>query len=484
MGDYSVPAEIRAMKPRGTMVKAIRGRYYVYEYKSVTEGGKRRTRMGPCVGSITSDLGFVPNSGRARQGGPTTLEFGQYALALAASEGVYGLLKEHFHPADAAQVYACAVVMAVNGAAPMKDAGRLAAMSILSLRFPSVSLSAESLSRLLDDLGRRQAPVTAFEGALCEACGPEVAIDGHAVASHSARNDLCEAGYKRARLGSEQVNLLMAFDTASCAPVISRVYEGAALDRSCVSDLLGRAALRDKLFVLDSGFYSAANLAALSRDGCSYVIPLHKGLVACKEAVADPEVDGRFVYRRAKRASVVEYRVHARQGRRVILYRDLNKQALEQEGYLTKLGKGARGYTAEGFEGARDVMGVIVLQTSAGFLSPQEVYEAYKRRWRIETFYDWLKNTEGFTSLGVQDYCRAQGLAFLMLVASLVRNGMRSACEPAKGKSVGDCLLDARMVKANLVGGRWTCTNLLKRQAELFEAIGVPMSVEPFLPHT
>lgn len=65
MGRYSVPEHIRAMKPRGTMVKAIDGRYYVYEYACTSEGGVRRTRMGRCVGRISEGEGFVPNASAA-----------------------------------------------------------------------------------------------------------------------------------------------------------------------------------------------------------------------------------------------------------------------------------------------------------------------------------------------------------------------------------------------------------------------------------
>ena len=35
MGNYSVPESIRKYKPKGTMVKAISGHYYVYEYTMV-----------------------------------------------------------------------------------------------------------------------------------------------------------------------------------------------------------------------------------------------------------------------------------------------------------------------------------------------------------------------------------------------------------------------------------------------------------------
>lgn len=46
MGKYSLPAQIRVMKPKGTMVKKIPGGYYVYEYSSLTRDGIRKTQMG------------------------------------------------------------------------------------------------------------------------------------------------------------------------------------------------------------------------------------------------------------------------------------------------------------------------------------------------------------------------------------------------------------------------------------------------------
>jgi hypothetical protein len=485
MGSYSVPEHIRAMKPKGTMVKAIGGHYYVYAYRSVTIDGRRKTEMGACVGSIKEGVGFAPNGGRVRKGEVTCLEFGQYAIAVANTGGVLEMLKAHFNPMDATSIYAMAVINCVNGMTPVKDAGKHHAMSILTLRFPSAKMGPDALASLLDALGRRQGGVLSFEGALCAASGEEVAVDGHAMPSSSRLNDLAEPGYKRAKLGLGQVNLLMAFDVRSHTPVLSRFYEGAVLDKSSVRDLLTRAELTGKLFVVDSGFYSSVNLAAFTDNANSYIIPLQRNLKACKDAVADTEVDGRFVYRRNRKASAVEYRECCETpDARVILYRDLNKSALEQSGYLAKLEQGAKGYTACGFEQAKDVMGVIVLQTSRFDMSAQEIYEAYKRRWSIETFFDYLKNGARFTSPGVQDYYKAQGLAFVMLVSALVHKGLEDACAKVKGKSVDDCLVEARMVKANKVGSRWVCSNLLARQQDLFEVLDTPLSVELLLQHT
>ena len=58
------------------------------------------------------------------------------------------------------------------------------------------------------------------------------------------------------------------------------------------------------------------------------------------------------------------------------------------------------------------------------------------------------------------------------------------ACKAVKGKSVDDCLLDARMVKANKVGGKWACCNLKSKQEELFAALGTPLTVDALIKHT
>jgi transposase len=277
----------------------------------------------------------------------------------------------------------------------------------------------------------------------------------------------------------------MAFDVGSRTPVLSRFYEGAVLDKSSVRDLLSRAELAGKLFVVDSGFYSTLNLKAFTENGNSYIIPLQKNLNACKEAVVDTEIDGRFVYRKNRKASCVEYREHSGpSAARIILYRDMNKAALEHSGYLAKLEQDTKGYTEVGFERAKDVMGTIVLKTSRLDMSAQEVYETYKRRWSIETFFDYLKNGARFTSPGVKDYYKAQGLAFVMLVTALVHKGLEDACARVKGKSVDDCLVEARMVKANKVGTRWVLSNLLARQQDLFDALNTPLSMEALLQHT
>lgn len=108
MGKYSVPDSIRQYKPKGTMVKAISGNYYVYKYSTFTdENKKRHTKMGKMIGSIKEGIGFIPNDSFIADSEISTLEYGQYAIAITNSSETFSLLKECFNPLDATRIYVC-----------------------------------------------------------------------------------------------------------------------------------------------------------------------------------------------------------------------------------------------------------------------------------------------------------------------------------------------------------------------------------------
>jgi len=156
MGKYSVPENIRRLKPRGTMVKAISGNYYVYEYSCVMKDGKRTTKMGKCIGSIKEGIGFVSNNERICEETISVLEYGQYAAAYHCSQDVLEILKKFFNAEDAVQIYVMGLIHFVNGFCYLKDMKQFFDMSWLSIQYPSLKMGYEALSNLYDALGRRQ----------------------------------------------------------------------------------------------------------------------------------------------------------------------------------------------------------------------------------------------------------------------------------------------------------------------------------------
>jgi len=479
MGKYSVPGYILQLKPKGTMVKCISGHYYVYEYSTVTGAdGKRHTKMGKVIGAIKEGIGFVPNNARLFDEEISTLDFGEYAISMANSQKTLSLLMECFNRFDAVRIYIVSLVHFIHGFTYLKDIHKYYEMSVLSLKYPSLKMGYDALSSLYDSLGRRQGGVLRMEEKLVEGSSRQVAIDGHVIGCISTENDLAEKGYKFPKLGEPQINLLMAYDVNTGLPLFTRIYEGGSHDKVSVRDLLTLTELKDILFIVDRGFYSAENLRLFTENGNSYIIPLAKNLSTCKKAVSDMSLAQRFMYQKGRKGTVVEYKDESISGERVLVYRDLNEAAAEQANYLRHQALGDKSYTDEGFHESKDFMGVIVLQTSLAAKTAQEIYELYKKRWSLETFFNYFKNGAGYHTLYLNDYYKTQGLAFIMLTSALIHSEFEAAAACIKGKSVQDCILDAKMVKANLRKGKWIVCNCKKNRQELFAQLHTTMAVE------
>lgn len=478
MRNYVVPESIRKYKPTGTMVKAINGYYYVYEYKTVKdENGNRRTQMGKSIGTIKEGVGFVPNSNYSSDDEITSLEFGEYALVLQNSQKTLKLLMDYFNPLDALRIYCTAVIHFINGFTYLCDVSKYYEMSYLSLKYPGLKLGYTALSELYDSLGRRQGNVLKLEQALADNSSHEIAIDGHVVGCVSGENDLASKGYKFSKLGEEQINVLMAYDVNSEVPLLSRVYDGALSDSLSVKDLLNEVNFSSALFIVDRGFYSASNLELFSQNGNSYIIPIPNNNKLTKEAVKDTFMTNRFVYRKNKKSSTVEYKEFVYDNYRVLVFRDMNESAEEQTNYLRYIELGHESYTMERFNKIKDLLGVTVLQTSLFDKTPMEIYKLYKNRWKIETYYNYFKNTVDCNTLHLQDYYKTQGLSFIMLIEALIYREFKAAALNVKGKSVRECLLDARMLKIHKRAGCWRICNCKNSLKCLFQLLNTPLLV-------
>ena len=478
MGNYAVPKHIRECKPKGTIVKKIAGHFYVYEYtKEKGEDGKWRNRTGKVIGTIVEGQGYIPNKNLLCDAEISTVEFGDYAVALANSRGTLSLLEKCFNKGDAIRIYAIALIHFTQGFMHMKDIGTCYEMSYLSLLWPGLKMGYDALEKLYDQLGRRQSGVLQLEERLLQSSSREIAIDGHVIDSGSTENDLTEKGYKYWKMSEAQINLLMAYDVNTGTPLLSRMYEGGSTDGVSVRDLFQQVRLKEMLFIVDRGFYSEENLEFFTRDGNAYIIPLRKNHRACQRAVSRLDMPSRFIYQKGRKGSLIECKDEIIDGRRILTFRDVDEATAEQTNYLRHLGNGERSYTQEAFDRLKDYMGVIVLQTSIADKPPKEIYSLYKKRWQIETFYGYFKNRFGCKALGQQDYYKTQGLAFLMLVEALIHHEFEQASRAVQGFSVQDCLLQARMVKADKRYGSWCVANCIPRQQKLFKKLNTPLSL-------
>ena len=134
---------------------------------------------------------------------------------------------------------------------------------------------------------------------------------------------------------------------------------------------------------------------------------------------------------------------------------------------------GKSGYTWEKFEQSKETFGVYVLQSNAA-KSAEEVFAYYKKSWRVETFYRYLKNKGDFNDLMTQNYYKEQGFSFIMLITGQIHQKMVTAVKSLDDNtiSVHDILLMARCMKMERRGNNWNLKNARKRDLQILERIG------------
>ena len=484
MAESKIPDEIKQYRPGPcTEVKLISGHYYVYMYHSVQRpDGRWSKKTGKTIGTIIPGKGFIPNrnyhlyTGEESVDDITVLEYGQYALIKEVAGDVYSSLAKHFPIDKASQIFAYACVLFANGLVHVDQVQEYYEQSWLSQEYKAFTfkMGKTAIGNLLDSLGRRTTRVVGYENAAILESSSAIAIDGHAIRSCSDENDLGEAGYKFSLLKEDQVNLLMGYDINTGIPLFARMFRGSCNDKSTIEDLADLLNFTGILFVVDRGFYSSKNLKILSANDNSYIIPVPSSTDIFKDAMKDIKYTDSFYYRSGKKHARIEYMSRKISDTEyVYVFRDIDENEKCRFNYLHSMELGKSGYTQEKFEENKENFGVYVLQSNAA-MTAEQIFAGYKKRWGIETFYQYLKNKGDFNDLMFQDYYKEQGFSFIMLIAGQIHQMMISAVNALNDNtlSVHDIMLMARRMKMERRGNTWNLKNTRKRDLGILKRLG------------
>lgn len=479
MGDYSVPESIRAFKPKGSIVKKIKNNYYVYSHsqKKDPKTGKWKTEPGKLLGKIVPGIGFCPKENRlAAEGHITCFDFGEYFLACSLAGSEYTLLKEAFNADEAMRLFFMASYYALNGFTGIKSLAFSFERSLFAKDYPELGFSYHLVASMLESIGRTDKQ-SEYQKKAIKLGSDTLAFDGHVIPTFSEDNCLASAGFKTAKCGCTYMNLMVALDVKNCQPVGTKVFPGYMLDKSdfiqfCdgIGDISGRIVL------IDMGFYSQANLDYIVGKKGYYVIPLHSGLKEHKDIrYGSTEKTTQFLYHRNGKIDTVEYRETNDGKNRIVYYRNITEAEKLSTLYLVGLENGKEGYTEEEYAKLKDDFGVIVLKSNLD-RKPVELYELYKSRWSIETYYDRLKNGIRFESLNLDDYATVQGLCFVLMVASRIDARISAAARKAKmpRKELIQLMRYLKLVKQ---GDEVKIHNMKNEHRKVFEALGIALDV-------
>ena len=478
MSESKIPESIKRYRPeKCSEIKFISGHYYVYRYSAVLlPSGKWGKKSGPCIGSIIPDVGFMPNKNYLESDtidSITVLDYGQYAFIEEAASSVKKDLEQCFPLDKAAQIFTYAVILYANGFVHIDQIQRIYEQTWLQIEYKDYTfkMGRNALDTLLVDLGRKTTRVRNYEQQCIDSCLKEIAIDGHAIRSCSEENDLGEAGYKFKKLGEDQVNLLMGYDINTGNPLFARMYRGSCNDKATIPDLEEYLVYCGIEFIVDRGFYSRKNLNLLSMNGNSYIIPVPANTKVFAEAMTGRKYTSSFYYSSGRKHTRIEFWMKKiSDTEKVYVYRDIDENEKCRYNYQHCIELGKAGYTPEGYEKAKEYFGVYVLQTNSK-KKAEAVFTDYKKRWGIETFYQYLKNKADFNNLMMQDYYKEQGFSFIMLITGQIHQKVSEAVKLLNDNtmSISDVLLMAKFMKLELHGSNWNLKNTRKRDLQILE---------------
>lgn len=485
-GKYRIPKNILIHKPLGvsTTIKCIKNHYYVYEHLRITDPttGKRKNSSGKYLGKITLEDGFIPAIDKIKDDDINIVDCGQYLIALNNSADVFEKLKTFFNIEDAKILYCMAIIYFVNGYVPIRDFQRYYDCSILSLKFKNLAMSEDAVSKYFKTIGRRTARFEKFEQSLIDDGSNYYAVDGHVILSCSTENDMAAYGNKYNKIGNTQQNFMCVFDVELNRPVSCKPFDGGTLDKTAVEDIFKAYKFKGTTFIIDAGFYSEKNIKLFSVNDGKYVIPVPANKKVFKDMINDLNFEDDFVYKKGKgkksHSSLISFKERKLgDNKRVIMFRDEEMNNKLRAEFKAQIGIDKE-HTNERYLELKDKFGVIILETNMNEEIPV-IYGTYKKRWKVEIYYNHVKNQEEFKATHNRDYYVLQSESFIMLVEGLIYSNFMNVLQNPdkkilKGKSHNECIAIASHLKlSNHSDGSWHKNSIRKGVTDLLEAMNV-----------
>ena len=458
-------------------------------------------------------------------------DYGEYAMVLACTGEVLKRLEKHFSDNDARLIYALSIIYFVQEYTPASYVKDVYDSSILSNKWPTLAISENKVGSFLKALGQHPVICDQYSQGLIDDSSGLTAIDGHVILTCSKQNDLADYGNKYQKIGNKQLNVLQAYDAINKVPLTSTAYEGDVVDKISVQDLLDSFTFPTRtIFLVDMGFYSEDDLGLYREEGRHFVIPVPDSATISKAMRSSITFNGFFVYQKTdengltyedtilyrestvkeledlyqsmldekaakkdmeaatackpgekpKKAPRTKVKRSAFSEDRVIMFRDEDMHKKMVSEYRSQIGNDAE-HTEENLASLGPEFGLIIMRTNRSKEStpPSVVYCDYKKRWTIETHYNFVENTINFCGLQTSDYCSMQGLSFLMITvgqikAAFVKKMASSASRYVQNMSIKECLTKGRRFKmVQNQDKKWRISMASKKKIEMLQEMGV-----------
>jgi len=270
--------------------KTINGIDYLYEITYYYDTASKRTRQHSRY--LGKAVDGHPVRVRAIAGVPkTALNYGEFLPCFAAAE-TYDLehrLGQYLSPDEVHAVLTLVYNRAIRPLAVHQIASWYPS-TILSRKYPALPLSSQYLSNLLVTIGQDAIPFRFFQDLVAD-LSPQTTLlyDITSLSSYTSAISFFEYGHNRDGLHLPQVNLSLIVDRNRGIPLLYDLYPGSIVDVSTLNNTLEKLqvlGVTGSTLIMDRGFCSGANLAALAEKQVPFIMPASRSFKAVKQTLS------------------------------------------------------------------------------------------------------------------------------------------------------------------------------------------------------
>lgn len=352
--------------------------------------------------------------------------------------------------------------------------------SFLSELYPGVSLSKNTVSTFLNDLGKALSSIVCFmqNRAAAVSMDHHLLVDGTLKSDESRVNSLSDFSRKARTKGTRDISVLYAFDLEEMEPVCSKCFPGNMLDATSYGAFISENKITKGIIVGDKGFpESAAHEQFEANPDLHYLNPVKRNSkLIDRHDMLDftgilPGYEG-ITFRKEKCTGTDKW---------LYSFRDSYKASKEERDWLRHAKKN-KSYSLEALREKQRTFGTIVLECDLD-LPAETAYKAYEKRWEIEIVMRFYKSACEFDETRVQDDYSVIGSEFCDFLSTLLTFRLIKAFDQAKllddrtYKKIMSVLTRAKKVRS--AGNDWQLTKLNPSHEKILQELGlIPKPME------
>jgi transposase len=496
---------------------------YLYQVKSFWDSKKKQPRQKRTyLGKKDPETG-QPVRTRNKYTPRLSKDYGHVYLLqkLAEDIGLTQLLKNVFP--DDHHILLALTFFEISEAAPLYIFPYWVASTMLEDVQP---LSPKALTTFTEKMGRMDCERLEFSKHWVKQVGEThvVVFDITSLSSYSELFEYLEPGYNRDNEHLPQINLGVIYAEQNKIPLYYQVYPGSIPDVSTLKNLLNYLELfelTDILFVMDRGFYSAANLSNMNQTPIKFIIPLPRSVklfstLLSKHTKKLSNLENTFLFndevlfyvQESTKINQVPIQAH--------LYFDPRSRSEQTTRFLKKILELETSCKKETFHNKKEVlqylsshlkgasqcfkvtvkagspkitrktknlskhmanMGITIMLTNHNGLGRETILDMYRQKDYLEKTFDVLKNEfDGKRLRGILKDT-IEGRLFVKFISlilySVIGNKMREQ-QLFKRYSVREIMYELKKIRiVEMTNGKSYLTEISKRQKEIFNKFGV-----------